>query len=689
MAIEQTMAQLAHSQATQSMPSLADSIQGFQLIDSSEDDNSAIGVLVALIGDTCIYIPAIYKHGHIYNMDIMYVPEMSQWLPTQDNWVTYLKSKKPELLSILRLRENGDQSNKPGAVDLNIPFRQLVKAASIEETGRQRIARLGLPAILKEAGETIVAELDKDTSKVDIPSSMELLHKCAAESAAKFLNSIVENTALSNSFVQFYSDKDLMDIADSLSKLTEGKLTGNPLPEKNGSVRILTAASSEAKDLSEEDKKEILLKGAVIVDDRGLTPSKVFKLKNTGDWQTVNHTGIYELLKEDGNTLTAFVYAPNSSIGNRYDKKVLVVPLDDRKERVALTCEHPVGQAYPMDLLPDNVGRSITSYLSNTDSDTYESEFLLGTPGGSAIPCRVFKPMIVRNSDGSVTITGSELEVAEKSCNDFRSISSIEILPAKAKLRLVNKILYVPEGSVAIPINYWDGKKLNLATNADVCNSLKRRENMLGVKVVNAHHMFTISDDRNNVTEPLGKQAAAVTLVRNYAIPVDVANKIMDEASEKSVSQNRYLVKMASDTNYTLTFSEKPEDPIDEQMIDLNQKLPEDAATAIVEAANTGVKEIMDVTVLKTLARDTSSVRQIQELIPRLFSALDAVARILFMIRAGDSMSVAYGATRADDMEDQFSQLVDSLGDAIICLQRGRIDSIHDLLEGPLASTLG
>ena len=458
MAIEQTMAQLAHSQATQSMPSLADSIQGFQLIDSSEDDNSAIGVLVALIGDTCIYIPAIYKHGHIYNMDIMYVPEMSQWLPTQDNWVTYLKSKKPELLSILRLRDSADSSNKPGSVDLNIPFRQLVKAASLEETGKQRIARLGIPAILKEAGEAIVEELDKNTD-VDIPSAVEVLHKCAAESAAKFLNSIIENTALSNSFVQFYSDRDLMDIADSLSKLSEGKLTGNPLPEKKGSVRILTAASSEAKDLSEEDKKEILLKGAVIVDDRGLTPSKVFKLKNTGDWQTVNHTGVYELLKEDGNTLTAFVYAPDSGMERRgYDaNKVLVVPLDDRKERVAIAYDHPVGQAYPIDVLPDNVGRSIVSYLSDLNTEYGAKDFLIGTPGGSAIPCRAMKPMIVRNGDGSVVINSEYLAVADKGCDAYHHIKSIEILPAKARLRLSNGILYVPENSVAISIDKFNG----------------------------------------------------------------------------------------------------------------------------------------------------------------------------------------------------------------------------------------
>ena len=676
MAIEQTMAQLAHSQVMQAMPSLANSIQGFQLIDSSEDDSSAVGVLVALIGDTCIYIPAIYKHGHIYNMDIMYVPEMSQWLPTQDNWVTYLKSKKPELLSVLRLRDSTVGSNKPGAVDLNLPFRQLVKAASSNETDRQRIARLGIPAILKEAADVIVNEIDKGITKPEIPSAVDVLHKCAAESTAKFLNSIIENTALSNAFVQYYSDKELMDLANQLAKPVEGKITGTKVPEKKGSVRILTAASNEAKDLTEEEKKELLLKGAVIVDDRGLIPSKLFKIKNTGDWKDVTSTGIYELLKDDGSTLTAFVYSANGL----------------SLERVADTCDRPVGQAYPISVLPSNVGTPVVQALSNPDND-YKT-FLICAPNGNAIPISASSVSVVSGRDGAFSIKGY-IKVNDYTTDDpskgFRDVDSIELLPKSAQIRISNGILYIPDESVAIRVENYSGKSnaLKLATTAEVCNALQRRENLLGVKISNSHYMFTVSDDNNRVTEPLGKQAAAMDLVKTYAIPVNVAQKVMEEASEKPVSTNRYLVKIAADTSYQLMFDEKMAEVPQEEMVDLDQKLPEDAVQTLIDASNTGVKEIMDVTVLKTLAKDTSSVRQIQELVPRLFSALDAVARILFMIRAGDSMTDAYGASRADDMEDQFSQLVDGLGDAIICLQRGRIDSIHDLLEGPLASTLG
>ena len=93
--------------------------------------------------------------------------------------------------------------------------------------------------------------------------------------------------------------------------------------------------------------------------------------------------------------------------------------------------------------------------------------------------------------------------------------------------------------------------------------------------------------------------------------------------------------------------------------------------------------------VLRMLADDSSSVRIIQDLLPQLFGALNAVGQLLFMVRASTSMSDAYGESRSSEMEKQFTTLMQRLGDAVIALQRGRIDDISDLLEGKLSATLG
>ena len=50
MKIEEVMAQVAHSQLMQSMPSLKDYIIGFEMVDSNEDENQGLGVVLAKLG---------------------------------------------------------------------------------------------------------------------------------------------------------------------------------------------------------------------------------------------------------------------------------------------------------------------------------------------------------------------------------------------------------------------------------------------------------------------------------------------------------------------------------------------------------------------------------------------------------------------------------------------------------------
>jgi hypothetical protein len=213
---------------------------------------------------------------------------------------------------------------------------------------------------------------------------------------------------------------------------------------------------------------------------------------------------------------------------------------------------------------------------------------------------------------------------------------------------------------------------------------------MSKIKINATSSGIMITDDTGKVTAPLGKKAAEFDLVKRFGVTPDSAEMIVKEASESASGQARFLLKTASSTNYAINIAESPMEEDTEESIDLsNRTLPEDDRRALEIAGNSGIKEVVDVTVLKMLANDESSVRQAQEFVPKLFSAMDSVARLLFMIRAGDAMAEAYGESRASDMEKQFSYLVESIGDAIICLQQGRIDNVHDLLEGPLARTLG
>ena len=704
MATEDTMAQLAHSQVTQSLPSLANDVQGFQIIESNDENNSAIGVVVALISNLVVYIPAIFRKGKIYNLDMMYIPELHQWLPTQDNWITYLRSRRTELEASIVDKAQAAEG-RPGSVDLDIPLLKIVKTASDEPKDIKYLQRVGVPAILKEAAAAMINELTTEVEDYHIPSTMELLRKCAASDAAmRIVNTVARYPMVSDAFVQFYDNDEIIDTAATVVKAVSAE---TPDPKAEGEVKILTSASRESRDLSDEQKALILRDGAVIVDTRGLTPTRMFKAKHNGSWATPSIGGIYELLKLDGSTVTALVIPgkrkparENLSDGYNY-----VMPLTDNDaHKMHIAPAHILGQMCPTREFNVTGGYGIKNIPVTGDTLSY----LIVDIDGNALKIDNLSPEYIGKGD-EIIIRSKQRGTCVSKPNaaytfwyngkpwadnlDKINIQQIVAIPAGGKLRVKGTTLFVPEKCRLFPVAYdadcccADFNDLNLATLGEYVDAVSRREKLLAIKVYNGNGKYTISDDTGRFTDPLLKRAAAFDLVEHYAVDPQMAREIIEEL--KPNSQERYLAKIAADTSYTMSFSNKQESDPNQSTVDLNRVVPEDARNTLAQAAQTGVKEIMDVTVLKMLAEDGSSVRMVQDLVPSLFTAMNAVGQILFMLRASTSMNEAYGDYRADEMEKQFSKLMQRLGDAVIVLQQGRIDDVKDLLEGPLSSTLG
>jgi hypothetical protein len=704
MATEDTMAQLAHSQVTQSLPSLANDVQGFQIIESNDENNSAIGVVVALISNLVVYIPAIFRKGKIYNLDVMYIPELHQWLPTQDNWITYLRSRRTELEASI-VDKSQAAEGKPGSVDLDIPLLKIVKTASGEAKDIKYLQRVGIPALLKEAAATMIKELTTEVSDYHIPSTMELLRKCAAsDKAMRIVNTVAKYPMVSDAFVQFYDNDEIVDTAATVVKAVAAE---TPEPKAEGEVKILTSTSRESRELSDEQKALILRDGAIIVDNRGLTPTRMFKAKHNGSWATPSIGGIYELLKLDGSTVTALVIPgkrkparENLSDGYNY-----VMPLTDNDaHKMHIAPAHILGQICPTREFNVTGGYGIKNIPTDTLSG---ASYLIVDIDGNALKIDNLTPMYIGKGD-EIVIQPKNKDTMVSRPNatytfwyngkpwgdnlDNVRIQQIVGIPAGGKLRIKGTTLFVPEKCRLFPISCnpdydYENNDLSLATMGEYVDAVSRREKLLAIKVYNGNGKYTISDDTGRFTDPLLKRAAAFDLVKHYAVDPQVAREIIEEL--KPNSQERYLAKIAADTSYTMSFSNKQESDPNQSTVDLNRVIPEDARNTLAQAAQTGVKEVMDVTVLKMLAEDGSSVRMVQDLVPSLFTAMNAVGQILFMLRASTSMNDAYGDYRADEMEKQFSKLMQRLGDAIIVLQQGRVDEVKDLLEGPLSSTLG
>ena len=709
MALEDTMAQLAHSQITESLPSIVSDIQGFQIIDSNEEINSTVGILVGLVGNLIVYIPAIYRKGKIYNMDIMYIPEMRQWLPTQDNWLTYIRARRADLDAVIKERDSKASDGTPHTVELDKPLLQIVKTASAKFND-EYINKVGIRQALADAKEIIEHQLTTPVQSLNIPSTPELLKKCASEDTAKnVVLAISDSSTIGDALVQHYTDDEIMDAVDTVVNAVK------PLtqiePKVKGEVKILTSASKESRGLSDEEKACILRDGAVISDTRGLTPTKLFKTKTNSAWCTPAHAGVYELLKLDGSTVTAYVvpagrvypeqYNPSKCcFGGATGATSIVVPLDDSMKRNAYVVNGDLlGQGIPVCDFSVSGGVDIQGLSENGDflvADKGGTAFVvtlnnishIGADGDYMVRCnggRIGAPTALEYSHGFMNL---------KDCGRG-GLNVLIPIPEGGKLRHYNDTLYVPEGCrffKLTPEGFGDNKSLNLATFSEYEEASKRRHKLLSIKVYRDVDSFVVSDESGKISDPLTKTAAAFELVKNYAIAPTTASKVLNELGRNTAQ--RYLAKMASATSYSLTVGDGDASDTQRHDVDLtgianSNQTADQIKDQLTKASQTGVKEIMDVTVLKVLAEDGSCVRIIQDLIPSLFTALNTVGQLLFMLRAGMSMSEAYGEYRANEMEVQFTRLMQRLGDAIIVLQQGKIGDVKDLLEGPLSSTLG
>ena len=451
----------------------------------------------------------------------------------------------------------------------------------------------------------------------------------------------------------------------------------------------------------------------MIQDTRGLIPTKVYKAKQNNEWTTVSSNGLYELLNVDGATTTAYVVLNTESNGNNMLSSKFVIPVDDGKRRAAYRCDAAiVGQPYPFSDLDLPGGYTIDqiktmSIAGGSDSDadspsSYVDALILDVNGsGFKLSGRVSNAQWVRGGDSDV-LSGCNLLAKDISHAAFRdidccvcradnnTITTIVKLPHAAELRVHKNTLYVPDGCKLYPIA--QNMKSNILKLVDLANApdaIGRRAKLLGVKVFNADGVHTISDNSGREFKDLNKTAAEYTLVKEYAIEPAIAEAMVKEASAKRVHSERYLLKIAEDTEFSMAFAGQNPIQWEVDVADMGAVMPPDVQQTIERASDAGVKDIFDVSLLKMLAEDSTTVRLVQEYIPTLYQAMDRVARLLYLTRAGDSMAGAYGEGKIDVLEQRLKKLVTDIGDLIIYLQQGRIDDVHDLLEGPLANTLG
>lgn len=696
MAIEQTLASMAHRQLTQNMPSLASNLLGFELIANNDENTFALGVNVAIIGDTYVYIPTILKNGRIAPVDLMYVPELDQFLPCKDAWITYLQSKKTDLMAAVRQKKGGTKGG-PGNVDLTMPFDSITKVASDDFAG-----------ILGHAKNSMVEALCSAPASFHIPCVSELIDH-APVNGLKKLASYIESTEGHDALAEFYTIDEINNIINKVdTKLKNAEVI---LPTQEGTVKILTSASTEAKTIPNEDKVKILRDGAVIKDSRGLTTSTVYKTKTNSEWVTPAHDGLYELLKVDGSTLTAYVVNADTARGEVSTKhnqglpSFYVIPLDDGQKRVAYEVRKKriLGQPYPnTDEFPvkgnniSSVGSVRSSIIIDKDKKAYPISICGGTRVvkagdeiyiyGTVCPDYTDTNKIAKSTKhqlGAVGFTNRATAFDES----YQQLDGIIIGKPGSKTREAGNFLRVGSDASYVEIaNRYDAEDTVkavqlLADDSSLINAISNRENHISVILFKADNGVYIDSElvKTAGAKPIEAEKA---LVERLVMDPEDAHELVKNASAKPET---YLVKMASESELMIRATDRaPEDISNESLTLTPTKMSDEDKRLMDNAVNTGVKEVFDVSILRMLAEEDAPDQIINEWIPALFTALDKLGRILYLCRSGESMQDVYGIARVDDVERKLRKQFNALGDIILTMLKGKVNSIEDLLNGEM-----
>ena len=175
---EQAMAEVAFRYINDRVPTLMDSMIGFQMLRKSEDNKRAVGVFGFKLGENWLYVPVFFLRGMLKGYHIMYLPEQQQFLPLTEGWVNFVTSHKPVTLGF----RMGDSLSQRG-----VGYPQYTRSRDTILTGQDSADKFGAS---KTASKTAQEKTAVDLRTGEILCKKYNVHKLGAADASKFVNQV-------------------------------------------------------------------------------------------------------------------------------------------------------------------------------------------------------------------------------------------------------------------------------------------------------------------------------------------------------------------------------------------------------------------------------------------------------------------------------------------------------------------
>ena len=709
---EVKLANVADAEITQRLPSLNEYKVGFQLIERNDEGTRGMGVMVYKLGEQWVYVPAFFLNGRIRGYDLMYLPDKSQFVPAKDTWVSYVRQNRTALLG----DKSGDlQKSKPKRADA-VSLRRDNKSHSIMFKSASLIEKDDLEASLDDM-TTVVN--DYDINRFDLRTWIPRLGK---EATVRFLRTLNTNADFANAILKFYTPEDIRKIAapalDETPAADGTEVQDGTYPLKveavteQSDLQVITLEDTKAVEQLDSKAKEVVLRdGLYVVDNRKNTSTVFIDKQSSGSLTTPQKSGYYEILLADGSFRKCYVIvAPQTKdswkLGRGYSgcggknnnqgpdtnskdvEAFSYIVVDLNKPKTAHCCDQPIlcrnlESREATDI--KGIGIKPTSLMSKFRTSEKQSEsdepVALDTDSTFDGDCVAID---TKGNYETFSVNGGQVlgnkvagaRLPDDTGDNYCDVEGVVELTGKSgQVCRKGSHLYIPEGARIVSLKRWGGE-MAVGDLETIKHRIIKAASWRSLTLLTDGISYSI-DGMFGKQRGLTKNAALLTLIKQHGIgAADARELLTKEASGSRPCRETFLVKYAAPT-WPDSYDEEPSIGFDETVPTIEEDTmdPQDAAmgndetTNIIDASDKGVKDVMDVSVLKALASNGSPNRMVDDYLQDLMLAMDRIGRILFMFYWHyNQFKEQYGHEKMSELEDSLRDNFQNLSELTLFL---------------------
>lgn len=705
---EEQFGTFANASIVDKFPQMDEERLAFQLIEKNDENTEGVGAMVYQLGKSVVYVPAFFRNGKIDTGKMMFIANTQQFVPMSDPWIQYIREK--DLQEPGELVE-GTEKNKPGVpVETARTYEwadPMTKSAALVTLNA--VSRIGAGS----GGDGIFGmalEMGKEasTNLIDMLVDPSILNSALSFYPAEAIEAFAKKaTALYDEVPETPDYEVVLPFTDEAKGLDAEQSTRLG---RDGFFMKRASADNMPVVVHKEDLENMFLiptapcRCKLITMDGNYKEAILFRRGEDFTWHRSNKDYDYSAPSTDGTrtkgdpgmTAAKYMRGDNGYDGTfaYIDGKIVEIP----PGAMAL------GTSIAKPIKLEDIGESIDNFKGKMFGgyDYGIPYFIMPDLTCTEFFSTRFRP----TSDNEGWIADKQLVTVGECPNQSTPIvtQNTTVLPKNTR------VVYIPnppkksaeDGPTALDTE----KEVRQRTPAIVTMSTLP----LFLQNFTAQHYKQVSIYSNGNDFSMSSKTASGKIgtmgdvmqevIKEYAVSQDAARLMMKKASEGATPGNpkrrHFLIEKTAANTKDWEDSPLPMNIVTEKAPEVEQLEmpaivgdPEKLKKAVTSAAQKGIKEVFDVTMLKLLVKSTRLVDGVGKDLPTFMQTLDALCRELFRLSwHAEKFEKMYGATKVPQLKDSVENAIESLSELTVFFKmrnKGHDDSDFTALTGQMS----